>query len=66
MRILCKFLPHDLDHLQKFLASVTHSTICDKQTTIQLNNETYKIIKEAKRQWLQVSLSMYEIKLQGL
>ena len=64
MRILCNFLPHHFDHLQKYLTSVTHSTICDEQTTIQLNNETYKIIKEAKRQWLQVSLSMYEIKLQ--
>ena len=45
--------------------SCDDSPIYDEQRIIQLNNERYKIIKEAKRQWLHVSLSVYENKLQN-
>ena len=31
---------------------------------IQFKNQRYKIVQEAKRQWLNISLNVYEIKIQ--
>jgi hypothetical protein len=64
MRILCKFLPSSFDHLQSFIAPITFTPVNNEQKVIQLKNEYYKIIQEAKRQWLHISLSVYIIKLQ--
>ena len=64
MRILCRFLPHNYDQLQSFIAPVNYVPLNNEQKAIQLKNQCYKIIQEAKRQWLHISLSAYEIKLQ--
>jgi hypothetical protein len=64
MRILCKFLPPCYNHLQKFLTPIDYSLIKNEQETIQLNNQRYTIVQETKRQWLHISLSIYEKKLQ--
>ncbi|CAF1383311.1 unnamed protein product [Adineta steineri] len=55
MRILYKFLPSDLDQQEKIVALIAY---------IPLNNKRYKMIQDAKRQWLHISLSVYETKLQ--
>ncbi|CAF4314345.1 unnamed protein product, partial [Adineta steineri] len=55
MRILYKFLPTDLDQQETIVALIAY---------IPLNNKRYKMIQDAKRQWLHISLSVYETKLQ--
>ena len=64
MRVLCKFLPPDFDHLQNVIAPITYVPLNNEHKTIELNNNRYKMIQDAKRQWLHISLSAYEIKLQ--
>ncbi|CAF1369265.1 unnamed protein product [Adineta steineri] len=55
MRILDKFLPPELDQQETIVALIAY---------IPLNNKRYKMIQDAKRQWLHISLSVYETKLQ--
>ncbi|CAF1410725.1 unnamed protein product, partial [Adineta steineri] len=55
MRILYKFLPPNLDQQETIVALIAY---------IPLNNKRYKMIQDAKRQWLRISLSVYETKLQ--
>jgi len=64
IRILCKFLPPNFDHLQNFITPITYVPLNNEQKTIQLNNKRYKMIQEAKRTWLHIFLTVYEIKLQ--
>jgi hypothetical protein len=37
----------------------------NEQKLIEINNQRYKIVQDAKRRWLNISLSIYEMKLQG-
>ncbi|CAF4251458.1 unnamed protein product, partial [Adineta steineri] len=64
MRILYKFLPPELDQLEKIVAPITYTPLNNEHKTIELNNKRYKMIQDAKRQWLHISLSVYETKLQ--
>ncbi|CAF4964931.1 unnamed protein product [Rotaria sp. Silwood1] len=64
MRILCKFLPEEFDHLQYFIAPIAYTPLNDDQKAIQLNNNHHKIIQEAKRQCLTIALQAYNTKLQ--
>ena len=63
-RILCKFLPNIFDHFQNFMAPIAYSSVFNQGKAIQLKNQRYKMIQEAKRTWLHIFLSAYEIKLQ--
>ncbi|CAF1164425.1 unnamed protein product, partial [Adineta ricciae] len=64
MHILCKFLSSEYDHLENVVAPVTYTPLNSKPKSVELNNKRYKIIQDAKHQWLHISLSVYEIKLQ--
>lgn len=64
MRILSKFLPQNYDQLENFVAPVTYLPLNNDQKGIQVKNQRYKMIQEAKRLWLNTSLNVYEIKLQ--
>jgi hypothetical protein len=63
-RILCQFLPCDYGDLQNFITTYTYMPLNNEQKSIQINNQRYKIIQDAKRQWLNISLSIHEMKLQ--
>ena len=64
IRILCKFLPQNLDHLEQFIAPITYLPLNNKRKTIEVKNKRYKIIQEGKRIWLNYFLSIYEITVQ--
>ena len=64
VRIHCKFLPENLDHLQNFIASpITYLPFNNDQKFIEIKNQRYKIIHEAKHRWLNHLLNAYEIKI---
>lgn len=64
MRILCKFLPEDCDRLEHSVASLSYTPMNKDQRAIDFRNQRYKIIQQAKRAWLNVTLHAYEVKLQ--
>lgn len=64
MRISCKFLPETFDQLERFIAPINYSPMNNNPNAIEVKNKRYKIIQEAKRQWLNVTLHAYEIKIQ--
>ena len=66
-RILCKFLPTDLDNLEHFIAPHPpdiYSPMISDSKAIQFNHQRSHIIKEAKRNWLNICLNVYEFKMQ--
>ncbi|CAF1297315.1 unnamed protein product [Adineta steineri] len=63
MRILYQFLPENFNLLQSFISPINSVSLNNEQKSIQLKNERIRIIKEAKRKWLHLFLSAYEIKL---
>ncbi|CAF4629405.1 unnamed protein product, partial [Rotaria socialis] len=64
IRIYCKFLPLNFDHLENFISPTDYSPLNNNQKAIEMKNKHYKIIQEAKRQWLNYFLNIYEIKIQ--
>lgn len=68
LRVSCQFLPIEYDQLEEILQFNIYSSLpSDKSHQlkyIQLQNQHFKTIQEAKRQWLNLSMSIYEIKLQ--
>ena len=64
MRVLCRLLPHSFDHLHDFISPINYSPSTTQRKAVQLQNGYYKMIQEAKRQWLHICLTAYEIKLQ--
>ena len=64
MRILYKFLPSNFDHLENFNSPVNYLPLISQQKAIEVKHKNYKVVQEAKRQWLHIFLSDYEIKLQ--
>ena len=62
-RIHCQFLPKQFDNLEHYLTSNIHLTMVDSPDMIQFKNQRHKIIQEAKRQWLNISLTAYENKI---
>ena len=63
-RIHCKFLPQNFDDLEKFISSINYLPLDNNAKSIEIKNKRYKIIQEAKRQWLNYFLDIYEIKIQ--
>ncbi|CAF4460492.1 unnamed protein product, partial [Adineta steineri] len=63
IRIHCKFLPQNLDHVQNFMAPISYLPLNNEQKSIEVKNKHYKIIQEAKRTWLNYLLNAYEIKI---
>ncbi|CAF1369208.1 unnamed protein product [Adineta steineri] len=63
IRIHCKFLPQNLDHLQKFMAPISYLPLNNNQKSIEVKNKHYKIIQEGNRTWLNYLLNTYEIKI---
>jgi hypothetical protein len=64
IRIHCKFLPQNFDDLEKFISSIHYLPLNNNAKAIEIKNKRYKIIQEAKRQWLNYFLNIYEIKIQ--
>jgi hypothetical protein len=62
-RIRCIFLPENLNDLQNFIASITYLPLNNDQKSIEIKNQSYKIIHEAKDRWLNHLLNAYEIKI---
>jgi hypothetical protein len=62
-RIICKFLPENLNDLQNFIASITYLPLNNDQKSIEIKNQRYKIIHETKDRWLNHLLNAYEIKM---
>ena len=63
-RIYCKFLPENFDHLENFISSIDYLPLNKNEQAIEIRNKRYKMIQEAKRQWLNYFLNIYEIKIQ--
>ncbi|CAF2121989.1 unnamed protein product [Rotaria magnacalcarata] len=51
-RIHCKFLLQNFDQLEDFISSIDYLPLNNNQKAIEMKNKRYKIIQEAKRQWL--------------
>ncbi|CAF3028976.1 unnamed protein product, partial [Rotaria sp. Silwood2] len=64
MRILCKFLPQNFDHLENFIGSINYLPVDNTQNSIEIKNKRYKLIQETKRTWLNIFFNVYEYKLQ--
>ncbi|CAF4056964.1 unnamed protein product [Rotaria magnacalcarata] len=64
IRIHCKFLPQNFDLLENFISSIGYLPLNNNAKAIEIENKRYKIIQEAKRQWLNYFLNIYEIKIQ--
>jgi hypothetical protein len=64
MRVLCKFLPQNFDHLENLIGSINYLPLNKNQHGIDIKNKRYKLIQEAKRTWLNISFNAYEYKLQ--
>ncbi|CAF1421539.1 unnamed protein product, partial [Rotaria sordida] len=62
MRVLCKFLPENFDHLEDYIAPISYSPLNNNQKLIRIRNQHYKIIQEAKREWLNCFLNTYDAK----
>ncbi|CAF4887223.1 unnamed protein product, partial [Rotaria socialis] len=64
IRIHCKFLPQNFDHLENFISTIDYLPLNNNQKAIEIKNKRFRIIQEAKRQWLNYFLNIYEIKIQ--
>jgi hypothetical protein len=64
MRILCKFLPVNCDHLERFITPVSYTPLNMDQKAINFKKQRLKIIREAKRTWLNHVLHAYESEIQ--
>ena len=64
MRILCKFLPEHCDHLEHLITPVSYTPLNADRKAIQLKNQRFKIIREAKRTWLNHVLHAYESEIE--
>lgn len=63
IRIVCKFLSPNFNHLQNFMAPMNYLPLNNDKKTIEIKNKHYKIIQDGKRIWLNYLLNIYEIKI---
>jgi hypothetical protein len=63
IRVYSQFLPVEYDHLQDFIQSDMTVVTNARHKLIQINNQRLKIVQDTKRQWLGISLSIYEANL---
>ena len=61
IRIHCKFLPENFDHLKNFISPIAYLPLNSNAKAIEIKNQRYKIIQEAKRLWLNYFINVYEI-----
>ncbi|CAF4162449.1 unnamed protein product, partial [Rotaria sordida] len=54
MRILCKFLPQNFDHLENFIEHINYLPLNNTQNSIEIKNKRYKLIQEAKQLEIQL------------
>jgi len=66
MRILCQFLSPNFDDLERFISPVMPISMNNEQRNIRLKNERLRIIQEAKRQWLHLFMTAYEINYKSM
>lgn len=60
-RIFHNFLPEYCDYLEHFIRPFTYDqTMVDTKTFVYLRNQSVRIIKEAKRNWLSRTMHLYE------
>ncbi|CAM4915795.1 unnamed protein product [Rotaria socialis] len=64
IRIHCKFLLQNFNHLEDFISSIDYLPLNNNARAIEIKNKRYTIIQEAKRLWLNYFLNIYEIKIQ--
>lgn len=65
IQVSCQFLPIYFNDLEKLLTYATCEPLTDEYERIQINNQSFKSIQEAKRRCLDTLLSIYEMKLQA-
>ncbi|CAM4879883.1 unnamed protein product [Rotaria socialis] len=58
IRIHCKFLPQNFNHLEDFISSIGYLPSNNNAKTIEIKNKRFKIIQEAKRLWLNYFLNI--------
>ena len=64
-RILSKFLPSNFNDMELWIAPPNlYSPVLINSKVIQFNNHHSHIIKEAKRNWLNISFNVYEFQIQ--
>ena len=64
-RILCQFLLSNFNDLEDLTAPPNlYSPMIINSQVIQFNNRRSQIIKEAKRNWLNISFNVYEFQIQ--
>ena len=64
MRILCKFLPQNFDHLQQFISPIHYAPLNSDRKSTEIRNKHDKYIREAKRTWLNIYFNAYITKIQ--
>jgi hypothetical protein len=64
MRVLCKFLPQNFDHLQQFISPIHYSPLNSDRKSTEIRNKHEKYIREAKRTWLNIYFSAFITKIQ--
>ena len=63
-RVSIQFLPENFDNLENFIASDLYSPVLQDPMAIELKQQQYKILQEAKRTWLNIYIDALEIKYQ--
>lgn len=64
IRISMQCLPKELNHIENTITSIQYRSPLQNSLTIQFQHEKYKIIKEAKRNCLNLFFHAYEIQYQ--
>ncbi|CAF4050299.1 unnamed protein product [Rotaria sp. Silwood2] len=61
-RVSIQFLPEDFDNLEYFITPNLYSPLIQDSMAIELKQQQYKIIQEAKRTWLNIYIDAHEMK----
>jgi hypothetical protein len=62
-RIICKFLPSNLNDLETFIEPIHFTPLNNNPLSIRLNNKRHEMMQETKRLCLNVSIDTYETKI---
>ena len=63
-RIICKLLPQNFDSLDHSIKSRLYTPLIPDVTSIEFEIQSYKIIQQLKRTWLNIYCHAYEAKIQ--
>ena len=64
-RIICRVLPRNFNLLDNIIKLHLYKPLIQDFTSIEFKNQTYKIIQQLKRTWLNIYFNGYEIKIHG-